>query len=270
MFRNKVLKLTAGPGGYYDSDTWLYGNLRSQTGVGRSIYALYGTAFEKNIYGQLIINPGTGLPITTAASSADGLFVPVGDRAPDFSVGVQNTFTYKEFSLSFNLDMRRGGDVWNGTEFALYRKGLSTRSLDREQPRVIAGVLNDGLQNSLTPTPNNIIITPYYRNDYYQSTTSTNAGVVEADFIEKDINWIRMRDITFSYRLSGGMTKKLRMKSASFFITATDLFMITNYNGADPSVNANNTAIGGIGGIGMDYGVIASPRGINTGIRVAF
>ncbi len=270
MFRNKVLKLNAGPGGYYDSDTWLYGNLRSQTGVGRSIYALYGTAFERNINGQLIINPGTGLPITTAASSANGLFVPVGDRAPDFSVGVQNTFSYKEFTLSFNLDMRRGGDVWNGTEFALYRNGLSTKTLDREVPRVIAGVLNDGLQNSATPTPNNIIITPYYRNDYYQSTTATNAGVVEADFIEKDINWIRMRDITFSYRLSSGMTKKLRMKSASFFITATDLFMITNYNGADPSVNANNTAIGGIGGIGMDYGVIAAPRGINTGIRVSF
>ena len=270
LFRNKVLKLNAGPGGYYDSDTWLYGNLRSQTGVGRSIYTLYGTAYERNINGALIISPTTGLPITTAATSADGLFVPVGDRAPDYTVGIQNTFTYREFTFSFNLDMRRGGDVWNGTEFALYRNGLSLRTLDREVPRVIAGVLNDGLQNSATPTPNNIIITPYYRNDYYQNTTATSAGVVEADFIEKDINWIRMRDLTLSYRLSSSLLKKLRAKSASFYITVTDLFMFTNYNGAVPSVNANNTSIGGIGGIGIDYGVIASPRAINTGIRLSF
>jgi ferric enterobactin receptor len=270
MFRNKVLKLNAGPGGYYDSDSWVYGNLRTQTSVGRSIYSLYGTAYERNINGQLIISPTTGLPITTAATSSDGLFVPVGDRAPDFSVGIQNTFTYKELSVSFNLDLRRGGDVWNGTEFALYRNGLSVRTLDRETPRVIAGVLNDGLQNSATPTPNNIVIVPYFRNDYYQNTAATSAGVVEADFIEKDINWIRMRDITFSYRFSGNLTKKLRIKSASFFVTATDLFMITNYSGADPSVNTNNTSVGGIGGIGIDYGVIASPRAVNTGIRFSF
>jgi hypothetical protein len=47
--------------------------------------------------------------------------------------------------------------------------------------------------------------------------------------------------------------------------------MITNYNGADPSVNGNNASTrGGVGGIGMDLGNLATPRGINFGINVQF
>jgi hypothetical protein len=198
------------------------------------------------------------------------LFVPVGDRAPDFSIGIQNSFRYKGFGLSFNLDIRKGGDIFNGTEMALYRNGLSVRTLDRETPRVIKGVLRDGLENTANPTRNNIVVVPYYRNDYYQSTTSTSAGFVEADFIEKDINWMRMRDMTLSYRFTNDLIKRVRMKSATIFVTATDLFLITNYTGADPSVSSNNPSTGGIGGMGIDYGVIATPRTINAGLRVSF
>ncbi len=270
-FKNKVLKLNSGAAGYYESDTWLYGNLRTQTTVGQSLYTMYGTAFERNNNGDLLISPTTGLPVTTAnPTSSNNAFILVGDRAPDFSMGIQNTISYKTFALSFNLDIRYGGDIFNGTEMALYRNGLSLRTLDREQPRIIKGVLNDGLQNTATPTPNNIVIIPFYRNDYYNSTAAGGAGFVEADFIEKDIKWLRMRDMTLSYRFTSDLLKRLRMKSFTFFLTATDLFMITNYTGADPSVNANNSAVGGIGGMGFDFGVIAQPRALNAGIRVSF
>jgi hypothetical protein len=267
-FENTVLKINAGPGGYYESDTWVYGNLRTQTSPGKSIYSLYGTAFAKNDKGQLLISPTTGLPVTT--SNFGQPFVFVGDRAPDFSIGILNSLSYKTFTLSFNIDIRKGGDIFNGTEMALYRNGLSTRTLDRETPRIIEGVLNDGLQNTANPTPNNIIITPYFRNDFYQSTAAGGAGFVEADFVEKNIKWLRMRDLTLSYKLHADVVKRFRIKSASFFITATDLFLITNYAGADPSVNSNTASAGGIGGMGIDYGSISAPRAINTGIRISF
>ncbi|MEJ7821692.1 MAG: SusC/RagA family TonB-linked outer membrane protein [Chitinophagaceae bacterium] len=270
-FKNKVLKLNTGPGGYYDSDTWVYGSLRSQTTVGGSIYQLFGTAFAKNINGDLLISPTTGLPQTTGAiDPINGAFVPVGDRAPDFSIGIQNSVRFKGFTLSFNLDIRKGGDIFNGTELALYRNGLSTRTLDRETPRVIKGVLRDGFENTANPTPNNIVIIPYFRNDYYNGTSGFSAGIVEADFVEKDINWVRMRDATLSYRFSNDLIKRIRMKSASIFVTATDLFLLTNYSGADPSVSANNPSGGGIGGIGIDYGAISTPRTLNMGLRVSF
>jgi hypothetical protein len=56
----------------------------------------------------------------------------------------------------------------------------------------------------------------------------------------------------------------------SFYVTATDLFMITNYTGADPSVNGNNTATGGAGGMGIDFGAVSTPRTISTGLRISF
>jgi len=143
---------------------------------------------------------------------------------------------------------------------------LSTRTLDRETPRVIKGVLLDGLENTANPTPNTIVITPLFRSDYYTS------GTLAADFIEKDINWLRMRDITLSYRLGKTLLSRQKiLKSATVFCTATDVFMITNYNGADPAVNGNNAGTrGGVGGIGMDFGNLATPRGINFGLNVQF
>ena len=269
-FRNKVVKLNSGPNGYYDSDTWLLGNLRSQTVAGGSIYSLWGTAFARNNKGDILISPTTGLPVTTAALGSDFLFVPVGDRAPDYTIGMQNTFTYKTLSLSFNIDIRKGGDIFNGTEMMLYKNGLSVRTLDRETPRVIKGVLRDGLENTDKPTQNTIVVTPYYRNDYYNSTSSTSAGFVEADFVEHDIEWLRMRDATLAYRLNTNLLKKWRIRGASIYVTVTNLFLVTNYTGADPAVSANNPSIGGIGGMGIDFGVVPEPRTVSTGIRISF
>jgi len=54
------------------------------------------------------------------------------------------------------------------------------------------------------------------------------------------------------------------------FLT-TDLFLITNYSGMDPNVNGLNAATSrGVGGAGIDYGAIPTPRGINFGIRASF
>jgi hypothetical protein len=60
--------------------------------------------------------------------------------------------------------------------------------------------LQDGLENTANPTPNTIVITPLFRSDYYTS------GSIDADFIEKDINWIRMRDITFELQVRQNVT----------------------------------------------------------------
>ncbi len=78
---------------YYDSDTWVFGNARSQVGVGQSLANLSGYTFEKNDKGELLISPTTGLPITEQTD-----FVPIGDRQPDYKIGVINSFTFKDIS----------------------------------------------------------------------------------------------------------------------------------------------------------------------------
>jgi len=257
--RGYILSLPAGQDVFYLSDTWLTDDVRAQYTVGSSISAFAGQNYLRNNAGQVLINPVNGMPIR------DTNFTPIGDRAPDFGAGITNSFTYKNFNLSFLLDIRKGGDIYNATEEYLYQRGLSKLSLDRETPRIIEGVFRDGLENTANPTKNNIVVIPYITTSYYSTYFNT------ADFLQKDVNWIRLKDITLSYNLPKSLFAKSRVvKNASVFFTGTDLLLITNYNGVDPQVNGLNASSGGLGGSGIDYGSAGQPRGYNFGLRLGF
>jgi hypothetical protein len=212
---------------------------------------LTGLFYLRNNAGQLLIDPTTGLPIRSTAFIDHGY-----DRTPNFTIGLTNNFKYKKASLSFLFDIRKGGDVFNATEQFLTARGLAKSTLDRNVPRVITGVLRDGKENTATPTPNNIVVVPANQTSYY-------TNISEELFIEKDINWLRLRDVTLSYALPSGL-----MKNASVFVTGTDLFLWTNYTGLDPIVNGNSAAVGGSGAAGIDYGNFPIPRGLNFGLRL--
>ncbi|MBK9978431.1 MAG: SusC/RagA family TonB-linked outer membrane protein [Gemmatimonadetes bacterium] len=253
--RGKVLALPNALPESYVSDTWLFGNVRNGTAPGLSTRSLTGLFYLRNNKGDILIDPTTGLPLRST------IFIDGGyDRQPDYTIGLTNTFRHRRWTLNFLIDIRKGGDVLNATEQFLTARGLSKRTLDREKPRVIAGVLRDGKENSATPTQNTIVVIPAVQTQYYTS-------ISEELFIEKDINWLRMRDITLRYQLPRGF---LRTRDASVFVTGTDLFLITNYSGLDPIVNGNTAAVGGSGASGIDYGNFPMPRGFTFGFKVGF
>jgi TonB-linked SusC/RagA family outer membrane protein len=255
----KVLALPNAVPESYVSDTWLYGNVRNGNSPGNSTRSLTGLFYLKNNNGDILIDATTGLPLRSTTFTDAGY-----DRQPDFTIGLNNSFKYKNFSVSFLLDFRKGGDILNATQQFLTARGLSMQTLDRMEPRVIAGVLRDGKENTATPTKNNIVIVPNYQTGYY-------TGISEELFIEKDINWMRLRDVTVNYKLPATLLSRQKLvKNASIFVTGTDLFLITNYSGLDPIVNGNSAAVGGSGGAGIDYGNFPIPMGINLGVRVGF
>jgi len=280
---SKVISLPAGVKEYYNSDTWLFANARGsmfpenlqsfyseasfpnynwdylQRGMG-SATAIGGVTYQRNKNGDILIAPATGLPVKTPPL---GDALPIGDRNPDFMIGLTNSFKYKNFNFSFLLDIRKGGDIFNANEMALFTTGLSTRAINRETPVVIEGVLQDGMENSDTPTKNTIELTPYTMGSSYYG------AFAESDFVEKDINWLRLRDITLAYTFPNALLTGTNVfKSASVFVTATDLFMVTNYTGADPMVNGTTPATNGAGAFGFDYGSLSIPRTVSFGIRV--
>ena len=253
--RGKVLELPNALPESYVSDTWLYGNVRNGTAPGLSTRSLTGFFYLRNTQGELLIDPTTGLPLRST------LFIDAGyDRQPDFTVGLTNTFRYKKASLSILFDIRRGGDIFNATEHFLTSRGLSMRTLDRETPRIIPGVIRDGRENTGTPTRNTIVVTPAAQPAFY-------TAISEELFIEKDINWVRLRDVTFRYELP---PRVFGSRAASVFITGNDLLLWTNYSGLDPIVNGNTAAVGGSGAAGVDFGNFPIPRGVNVGLKVAF
>ena len=68
-------------------------------------------------------------------------------------------------------------------------------------------MLRDGKENTATPTPNTIVVVPAMQTSYYTSMS-------EEPFIEKNINWLRLRDVTLSYEL-----RSASARNASVFVT---------------------------------------------------
>lgn len=257
--RNEVLSLPANVPEFYLSDTWAYGNARSGLIKGGPTTSITSYGYQRNAKGDILITPTTGLPIS------DGVFLSHGDRNPSFTLGWVNNLRYKNWNLNFVWDLKVGGDIFNGTDMYLTLQGLSKRTDDRYTPRIIKGVLKDGLENSATPTTNTIVVIPAYNQSYYTTT------LPEEEFIQRDVNWFRLRDITLRYTVGERIMKNLGfVKSLGVFITCNDLILMTNYSGADPAVN-NITASGrGVGGWGFDYGNVPAPVSINFGIRAGF
>lgn len=257
---NEVLSLPANVPEFYISDTWVFQNARGGLVKGGPTTSITAFGYARNKYGQILIDPATGLPVN------DGLFLARGDRNPTFTLGALNNFRYKNWRLNFMWDLRIGGDVFNGTEMYLTNIGRSLRTLDRETPRVVNGVLRDGKENTDNPTINTIAVTPHWQSAYY-----SYANMPEEAYIEKDVNALRLRDITLNYSFTGNALSKLRyFKSFSVFLTGNDLILITNYRGADPSASGNTAGTRGVGGWGFDYGSTGTPISLNFGIRAGF
>ncbi len=254
--KGRVLELPHALPESYVSDTWLIGNVRNGTAPGLSTLSLTGWYYLRDTVPgshKILIDPTSGLPLKSS------VFIDRGyDRQPKYTIGLTNSFKYKRASLNFLVDFRRGGDIFNATEWYLTTRGLAPSTLDRNTPRVIDGVVRDGKENTANPTINNIVVVPALQTAYY-------TGMSEELFIEKNINWVRLRDITLSLQVPERL-----MKNSSVFITGTDLFLRTNYTGLDPIVNGNTAAVGGSGGVGIDYGNFPIPRGLNFGLRMGF
>lgn len=256
--RSKIVGLPKNLSFFYLSDTNVYGSAAAGVGIGGSTTTISGLGYLRNNNGQLVISPTTGLPVTDPNQKVRG------DRMPDFTLGWNNILSYKNWKLNFLWDLKVGGDVYNGTNQYLTTIGRSKLTADRMTPRVVQGVLQDGMENSATPTVNTISVTPYYNDQYYRL-------MPEELFIEKDVNWLRLRDVTLQYSFNQDFLQRLRyVKGLGAFVTLNDVFLLTNYKGADPSVNAGTAGTRGVGAFGFDYGTMPAQLSINFGIRASF
>jgi len=262
---SKVLTLPAAIGplnDYYNSDDFVTNGARGGFVRGHSTSTLTGWNYNRNNAGQILINATTGLP------EVNQTFLPIGDRNPAFTLGTLNSIKYKHWSLSFLWDLKVGGDIYDGTDMILTEYGRSPRTADRMTPRVVKGVLDDGLQNTANPTKNTIVVNPYLNStNYYGETT----GMPDEEFVQHNVNWLRLRDVTLSYGMPQQLLHKLRVvKSLNVFCTANDLVLFTNYWGPDPAVSGSTAATRGVGGFGYDYFNLPTPMQLNFGLRASF
>jgi len=233
------------------SDAWVANNVAQGAAfLNGSLFAINGSVWKRDASGQLLLS-NTGYP------QVKSTLEKIGDRAPDWVGGMTNTLTYKSLSLSFLWDIRIGGDVFNGTENALVRSGLSTKTLSRGQSMVFDGIIE-------STKAKNTISVPLNQN-YYQTLYSFQGH----DFVE-DGSWYRLRYATLAYSVPKSILSRIRIQNLQVNVTGRNLILITGYSGVDPEVSGSGAGVGGSGSFGMDNLGVPATRGVDLGLRLTF
>ena len=264
-----------GVGMFYPTDAQ-FGTVKSASVPnGGKFMALVGTRFETEHDadgneikgGKYLIDPTTGLYKIHSGSND-----VVGNREPKLIGGWNNTFTYKNLSLSFLLDFRIGGDVFNGTEQFMVSNGLSKlTTLNNRQSVTVEGI------NATTGEPYSAT---YEAGKTYTFGTTTYSGEAmiqnywsnyadnSYNFIQS-VNWLKLRSLSLSYDFTSLLPSHNIIKRLSANITGQNLLTWTNYKGMDPEVcTAGGT--GGSGATGIDYCSVPSVRTVTFGVNITF
>jgi len=216
--------------------------------------------------GRYQVDPTTGFYKVNTSGNA-----VVGNREPDFIGGFNNTFRYKKLSLSFLLDIRKGGDVYNGTEYALVANGLSklTTANDRQSVTVtgVNSVTKADFTQTYTAGQNYTIGTTTYAGANLIQQYWANYAANSYNFITS-VNWVKLRSLSLTYDFSGILKSTKFIKAISATAVGTNLFTWTNYKGMDPEVSAAG-GTGGSGSQGIDYLGVPAVRTFTFGINVS-
>ncbi|MEP5503150.1 MAG: SusC/RagA family TonB-linked outer membrane protein [Algibacter sp.] len=226
--------------------------------VGEEFGAIYSRGFVRDDNGNVIVSD-TGLPLIT-----DGFDVNVANFTPDWLGGVRNTFKYKNFNMSFLIDIRQGGSVVSATQAQLTSDGLTTETLIGRDGTAVFGqdlygeftaVKEDG-------TPNDIQINSQ---DLFKAIGGRNTPVGEA-FV-RDASNVRLRELIFGYSLPNKILDKLPFEKVNFSLVGRNLFFFSNKAGDfDPEIATSTSA----SGAGFESFAPPTTRTFGFNIKIGF
>lgn len=216
--------------------------------------------------GRYIVDETTGLYKTTGVVTN-----VLGNREPDFIGGLNNTFTYKNLSLSVLLDIRKGGLIYNGTEYLLLNNGLSPQTLNRESVTVegVSSVTGEPVAYTYKAGQMYVVNGAEKSGDYMIQSYYSNYAANAYNLLT-DTNWLRLRALSLSYDFKGLFSKQSFVKGLSATVTGTNLFLWSNYKGMDPEVSVSGSGTGGSGSSGIDYCGVPATAGLSFGLNITF
>lgn len=230
-----------------------YGDVFATSYLHGSTAALSGKDYMYAPNGKVLCNED-GTPIINPAKS-----VLIGNREPDFLLGMTNSLSWNNFNLSFLLDGRVGGDVINLTKRGLLSMGQD-KSLEHYRNRevIIDGVVKQA-DGTYKPNTTPIVLNANNLATYYTGVSS--------NFIE-DGSYLRLSYVTLGYNFKKLIKKNPFIKDLKCSLTAKNLFLLSKYSGSDPQIGQGSAS--GAGSAGIDYYNIPSTRSFNFTINATF
>jgi TonB-linked SusC/RagA family outer membrane protein len=177
--------------------------------------------------------------------TGDGLIsaadqVIVGNPNPKFIYGFSTNLAYKGFDLGVFISGSQGNDIYNASRLSfenpLGQRNLLKGVVDRWSPTNPSNQYVSGAQGGRLPISN---------------------------YVVEDGSYMRCKNLTLGYTLP----KIKWVQGIRLYVSANNLFTITDYSGYDPEVN---TYAGSNTVIGVDNFVYPQSRSFLGGIQVTF
>ena len=210
--------------------------------VGGSINDIYARkVLAKDNQGFVNVSPSGGMNLETVEP------IYLGKTTPDFTMGWNNNFTYKNFGLSFLINARVGGIVTSSTQALLDRFGVSKASADA---RDAGGVMipNQGL----------------YDAKKYYTLVATGENDLAGYYTYSATN-VRLQELTLSYKFNSRLFNNV-IKDLTLSFVATNPWMIYCKAPFDPELTAST----GTYGQGNDYFMQPSLRSYGFSVKFKF
>jgi TonB-linked SusC/RagA family outer membrane protein len=202
--------------------------------------------------------PIPGEPLFTDLADEEGVFngiiddndrMIIGDPNPDFTFGLNNTFTYKNFDINVFFQGAIGGDIYNLTAVQLFN-GDSNGLTD--------------VLDSWTPTNTDTDIPRAAIRGRERSSRFVESG-----------SYGRLKNVALGYSLPvSPFLQKAKISGARVSVSAQNLLTITNYSGLDPEVSyfgSGGESSGDANVIqGHDYGNYPNLRSITASLNLKF
>ena len=165
--------------------------------------------------GRIIVD-ANGQPVLTSEVQDTGKNVNA-----DWTGGITTSFTYKGFSLSGALDIRKGGYMFSRSKnLAQFVGNADVTTYNDRRPFVIPNSVNeDGSENH----------TPIYLNNTSYQNWFNNFGANEGgEFYLLDRSYVKLRNITLAYQLPKSVVSKLYLSDITVSLFCNNVFTWTH------------------------------------------
>ena len=189
----------------------------------------------------------------------------IGDTNPAHTGGFNINARVYNFDLTANFNWSVGNDVYNAN-------AIEYTQTSKYQYRNLIDVMGTGSRWTNIDANGNLL-------DWTNADqlAALNAGTtmwspytgkyVLTDYYVEDASFLRLSTLTLGYTLPTNLTKRVGINSLRFYVTAYNVFCLTNYSGFDPEVSAirrtNLTP-------GVDYSAYPKSRQFVIGLNLNF
>lgn len=189
--------------------------------------------------------PDLGIGSIELALDEDGWYYEdvIGNCTPDFYGGFTANLRYKNWNLLAGFTFSYGNDL-------MYQKDVTDMGFNSLTNRGTS-VLNASTAENITGRPANL-----YQNWY----TLTNLNVYDASYL-------KLQTLSLAYNFPRKWLKALTLSSGQLYVTASNVFTITDYPGPDPAVSDDPYSI--YGG-GRDTSTYPTVKSYSFGVRLGF